>query len=183
MCGSKEHSDSLTRWVHERNGTKGSVYNSKGFLWWWQLMDVRDLFLHRAREERKSVWGNTNLYKVKHNLYILMHFKMGRSLSIFVFQVKAYEGGGGGHSGLFSWGICRCLFKSNQIVILTVPTKKSLEWYCFWKFSGKSIKIWYCLRLSRAVLSVEDVEFHPNSNLISLPTNQTKSFHYLINNV
>ena len=40
-----------------------------------------------------------------------------------------------------------------SFVILPVTIKKSLAWYCFFKCSGKSIKIWNCLRLSLGVLT------------------------------
>ena len=38
-------------------------------------------------------------------------------------------------------------------VLLTVPTKKSFEWYCLLSLSGKSLKIRYYSRLSRVILS------------------------------
>ena len=38
-------------------------------------------------------------------------------------------------------------------VILTVPNKKSPEWYCFLRFSGKGLEIRYYSRLSRVVVS------------------------------
>ena len=37
-------------------------------------------------------------------------------------------------------------------VILTVPTKKSPEWYCLQRFSQKSLKIQYYSRLSQVLL-------------------------------
>ena len=50
----------------------------------------------------------------------------------------------------------RMPFLGNRIfpdVILTVPNKKSPEWYCFLRFSGKGLEIRYYSRLSRVVVS------------------------------
>ena len=38
-------------------------------------------------------------------------------------------------------------------VILTVPNKKNIGWYCLLRFSRKSLEIRYCSGISRTVLS------------------------------
>ena len=52
-----------------------------------------------------------------------------------------------------SGNIQEFLNASQMTVILTVPTKKSPEWYCSQRFSGKSLKIQYYSRLTQVELS------------------------------